>query len=108
KIVFEADGTAHIQAATDHDAWVAVGYLHAKYRLLQMDLERRQGRGLLSEVVGSAAMETDKFQRQVGLDRTAEAEWNMLKPNDELRQTLEAYTTGINQVIDEETKSDTL
>ncbi|MGZ4162482.1 MAG: penicillin acylase family protein [Tumebacillaceae bacterium] len=108
KIVFEKDGTSHIQAETDHDAWVAVGYLHAKYRLLQMDLERRQGRGLLAEVVGNAAVDSDKFQRQLGLDRTAQAEWDMMKPDDELRKTLEAYTVGINQVIDEETQSDTL
>jgi len=52
KVVLEANGTAHITAATDHDLFLTTGYVHAKFRLFQMDLLRRQGEGRLSEVLG--------------------------------------------------------
>ncbi len=42
-ITLEKDGTAHVVANTDHDLFLAVGYLHARFRLFQMDLLRRQG-----------------------------------------------------------------
>src|SRR5713226_3210535 len=43
-ITLEKDGTAHVVANTDHDVFLAVGYLHARFRLFQMDLLRRQDR----------------------------------------------------------------
>ncbi len=53
-VVLERDGTAHISAQTDHDLFLAAGYVHARFRLFQMDLMRRQGAGRLSEIVGKA------------------------------------------------------
>ena len=52
QVLFEQDGTAHITAQTDHDLFLATGYVHARFRLFQMDLMRRQGAGRLSEIVG--------------------------------------------------------
>src|SRR6266852_3594747 len=72
-ITLEKDGTAHVVANTDHDLFLAVGYLHARFRLFQMDLLRRQGEGRLSEVVGKAALDSDRFELQLGLLRTAAA-----------------------------------
>jgi penicillin G amidase len=97
-VLFEKDGTPHIQAQTTHDAWLALGYLQAKDRLFQMDLMRRQGEGLLSEVVGSPALESDQFQRQLDLTRTADAEWATANP--EVKDMLTAYSAGINENID--------
>src|SRR5439155_973083 len=70
-VVLERDGTAHISAQTDHDLFLATGYVHARFRLFQMDLMRRQGAGRLSEVVGKAAVNSDRFELQLGLHRTA-------------------------------------
>ena len=105
EILFEINGTPHIKADTDHDAWLAIGYLHAKFRLFQMDMMRRQGKGLLSEVVGRDALESDRFQRQIDLRRTAEAEWADLDPKSELHQVITSYTEGINAVIAERKES---
>src|SRR5207248_6452533 len=66
-VVLERDGTAHISAQTDHDLFLATGYVHARFRLFQMDLMRRQGAGRLSEVVGKAAVDSDRFELQLGL-----------------------------------------
>jgi penicillin amidase len=101
RVTFESDGTAHIVAQTDHDLFLAVGYVHARFRLFQMDLLRRQGEGRLSEVVGKAALDVDRFELQLGLLRTAQAEWALLTSDDPSRAALIAYTQGVNDRIDE-------
>ncbi|HEU4963262.1 MAG TPA: penicillin acylase family protein [Bacilli bacterium] len=108
QVVFEKNGTAHIQANTNRDAWLAIGYVQAHFRLFQMDLMRRQGAGLLSEVIGPGALEADKLQRQLGLTRTAEAEWAAIQDGSEVKEVLEAYAEGVNAVIDEQKEAHTL
>ena len=101
QVLFERDGTAHIAAQTDHDTFLTAGYVHARFRLFQMDLMRRQGAGRLSEVVGKAALESDRFELQLGLLRTAQLEWSSLPVGDESRQALLAYAQGVNDRITE-------
>ena len=101
QVVFDQAGTAHITARTDHDLFLATGYVHAKFRLFQMDLMRRQGEGRLSEVIGKAALDSDKFELQLGLIRTAQAEWDALPSDDPSRQALNAYAQGVNDRIAE-------
>jgi penicillin G amidase len=107
-VIFERDGTAHIQAATDHDLFWTIGYLHARFRLTQMDLERRQGEGRLAEILGSQALPSDQFELMLGLQRTAEAEWQALPANSPIRQILLDYADGVNARISEEEQSGTL
>ena len=99
KVTFEGDGTAHVVAQSDHDLFLATGYVHARFRLFQMDLLRRQGEGRLSEVVGKAALDSDRFELQLGLLRTAHLEWNALAPDNRSRLALEAYAQGVNDRI---------
>jgi len=101
QVTFERDGTAHVVARTDHDLFLATGYVHARFRLFQMDLMRRQGQGRLSEIVGKAAIDTDRFELQLGLLRTAQAEWNALAPNNASRLAINAYAQGVNDRIRE-------
>ena len=91
RVVFEQDGTAHVVASTDHDLFLATGYVHAKFRLFQMDLLRRQGEGRLSEVFGRAALDSDRFELQLGLLRTAQLEWSQLPSTDPGHLALDAY-----------------
>jgi penicillin amidase len=100
-VTFESDGTAHIVAQSDHDLFLAVGYVHARFRLFQMDLLRRQGEGRLSEVVGKAALEVDRFELQLGLLRTAQSEWSQLPADDPSHAALIAYAQGVNDRINE-------
>ena len=101
RVILERDGTAHVTAQTDHDLFLALGYVHAKFRLFQMDLLRRQGAGRLSEVVGKAAVDSDRFELQLGLLRTAQLEWQQLSPTDPSRGAIEAYAQGVNDRIAE-------
>src|ERR1700682_3240154 len=94
KVTVESDGTTHIVAQTDHDLFLATGYVHARFRLFQMDLLRRQGEGRLSEVVGKAALESDRFELQLGLLRTAELEWRQLTPGSRSYDAITVYKPG--------------
>jgi penicillin amidase len=105
RVVLEADGTAHVVASTDHDLFIAVGYVHARFRLFQMDLLRRQGEGRLSEVLGkgkdNAVFDSDRFELQLGLLRTAQLEWSQLRAADPSHDALIAYAQGVNDRIAE-------
>lgn len=108
QIVFESNGIAHIQAQNDHDLFLAMGYLHAKFRLDQMDLMRRQGEGRLSQIVGKKALSSDEFELQLGLLRTARQEWQDMAANDPARQALTAYSDGVNDGISEDERTGSL
>lgn len=95
-IAYEANGTAHISAGTDHDLFMALGYVHATFRLFQMDLQRRQAEGLLSQVVGRAALDSDEFELQLGLVRSAQLNWSQMGASDPARLALTAYAAGVN------------
>ncbi|MEA2629767.1 MAG: penicillin amidase, partial [Chloroflexota bacterium] len=103
RVLFEKDGTAHVVAQTDADLFLAVGYVHARFRLFQMDLMRRQGEGRLSQVVGKAALDSDRFELQLGLLRTAQLEWS--QADDITKIALNAYAKGVNDRIDEAKKT---
>ncbi len=107
-VTFERNGTAHIAAATDHDLFFALGYLHARYRLFQMDLLRRQGEGLLSQAVGPAALDSDRFELQLGLLRTAQAEWRATPPGSPAYQAITAYAAGVNVRLREDERTGNL
>ena len=91
-------GIPHIYAQNAEDLFFAQGYVHAQDRLWQMEFQRRIGHGALSEVVGEAALETDRFVRTMGLARAAEADLALL--DDETRRILEAYTRGVNGFVE--------
>jgi penicillin G amidase len=100
RVTFEQDGTAHVVAQTDPDLFLAVGYVHARFRLFQMDLMRRQGEGRLSQVVGNAALDSDRFELQLGLLRTAQLEWS--QADEVTKVALTAYARGVNDRIQED------
>ena len=99
EIVRDDAGVPHIFATTDHDAFFALGYVHAQDRMWQLELNRRTGAGRLSEVLGEPALRTDKFLRTLGVYRAAEMAWPQLQPR--TRALIEAYGAGINAWIDE-------
>src|SRR5689334_8410692 len=73
-ISFDADGVPRIQAASATDAAAALGYAHARDRMFQMELMRRNASGRLSEIVGTATLPLDRQMRVLGLRRRALAD----------------------------------
>lgn len=107
-VIFEANGTPHIQAATDNDLFWMIGYLQARFRLTQMDLTRRQGEGRLAEILGPDALASDQFQVILGLDRAAQRDWQMLPQHGPVRQSLQAFSNGVNAWINQAEQSNSL
>ena len=99
EIVRDEDGITHIFAATDHDAFLALGYVHAQDRMWQMEMQRRIAAGRLSEVLGETTLETDKFLRTLGTYRATRTAWEAL--SSEVKLATESYTSGVNAWIRE-------
>ena len=99
EIVRDRSGVPHIFATTDHDAFMALGYVHAQDRLWQMEMNRRIGAGRLSELLGDATLDIDKFQRTMGYYRAAEGDYAALSARS--RMALDAYAAGVNAWIGE-------
>ncbi|MCU0945251.1 MAG: penicillin acylase family protein [Rubritepida sp.] len=97
EVTFDAAGIPTITAATERDAAMALGYLHARDRMFQMEAMRRGAEGRLAEIGGSAALRLDRFSRLLGLRQRAEADLAAL--DTETRALLEAYAAGVNAWI---------
>ena len=65
-VTFDADGVPRIAAATEADAAAALGYVHARDRMFQMELMRRAASGRLSEIAGGATLRIDRTMRTLG------------------------------------------
>ena len=52
EVYFDERLVPHVFAENDEDLYFIVGYLHAKFRLFQMDLSTRAAEGRASEVAG--------------------------------------------------------
>jgi len=96
----------HVFAEHDEDAYFVQGFIHAKYRLWQMDFNSRAASGRLSEVLDDAQLlNYDRLQRRSGMVFAAE---NMLKEisKDTFSQrSLDSYTAGVNAYISSLTES---
>ncbi len=93
----DGSGIPHIYGDSLTDLARAQGYVHAQERFFEMDLRRHITAGRLSELVGSAGLETDKVVRTMGWRRVAEQELPTLEP--ETRQVLQAYADGVNRYL---------
>ncbi len=96
-ITIDADAIPHVRAANEADAVAALGFLHARERMFQMDLARRAASGELAELFGRQALPLDRFMRTLGLRPRALADLPKL-PAD-TRALLDAYARGVNAWI---------
>ncbi len=96
-VSFTKQGLASISARSDHDLFLALGYVEAKFRLSEMDLERRLGEGRLAQLGGPSDLASDELELRLGLLRTAQAEW--AQTTGLARMALLAYAQGVNDDI---------
>ena len=59
EVYFDDRLVPHVYAANEHDAFFIQGYLHAKFRLWQMDFETYAAAGRLSEIMGDSSSGTN-------------------------------------------------
>lgn len=86
----------HIQAKNDYDLYFAQGYIHAYFRLWQMDLQTRAAAGRVSELLGEKALKYDRGQRRKGMMYGAEKKLQAMEQNPNTKLALDAYREGIN------------
>jgi penicillin amidase len=96
---FTSHGVPSIRAADASDAFLALGYLHARFRLTEMDLERRLGEGRVAQLAGPAGTQSDRFELRLGLLRTAEQEWAQTARSSPVGRALLAYSRGVNDYL---------
>ncbi len=100
KVYYDSIGVPHIFADTEQKAMVALGYVHAKERLWQMELLRRIASGRLSEILGKDLFEVDVFFSSLGIDETVEKQIKTLEKNTKVKTLVNAYLRGVNNYID--------
>jgi penicillin amidase len=98
RVVRDRWGVPHIYASTEHDLFLAQGFVQAEDRLFQMDLWRRSVQGRLSEVLGSNFIERDAMTRRMQYRGNAGAEWASYGPDAE--PIANAFVRGINAWVD--------
>jgi penicillin amidase len=98
RVLYDDRAVPHIFAASEADAWRALGYVTARDRLFQLDLQARAGGGTLTELLGAQALRADRATRGLGMGRAAER--IVAAATGDERQSLEAYAAGVNAYID--------
>ena len=97
-VAFDSAGVPHIGAANAQDGAAALGWVHARDRMFQMELMRRAASGRVSELAGARALPLDRAMRVLGLRVQAEAALASLPA--ETRAMLDAYSRGVNSYVE--------
>jgi penicillin amidase len=93
----DANGVPHIVANDLQDLYMAQGYVHAQDRLSQMFFFRTAGQGRLAELFSPSLVDSDRYLRTLGFARTAQAEYDQLRPD--VQQALQWYADGVNAFV---------
>lgn len=93
-------GVPHVFAVSEEDAWRAQGYLVARDRLFQLELQRRATAGTLAEIFGERALESDRTARRRGLAWMADRNFASADSGSVTARAALAYADGVNAWID--------
>ncbi len=94
EIVRDRNAVPHILARDDHDAFFALGLVHAQDRLWQMTMMRRTAQGRLSELFGADTLEIDRLMRALDLYPLAQS--SVAAQDADTMAALDAYAAGVN------------
>ena len=89
----------HVFAEEESDVYFVQGYLHAKFRLWQMELQTHAAAGRASEIVGSIALKHDREFRRLGMVFAAEASLKEWESDPLTKLSCDAYSAGVNAYI---------
>ena len=99
-VYFDERLVPHIYADNQTDAVFVQGFLHARFRLWQMEFQTHAAAGRLSEIVGKIALDYDRQQRRMGMVYAAENMLKVLEEDPLTKGFCDAYTAGVNAYID--------
>jgi len=98
----------HIFAEQENDAYFVQGYLHAKFRLWQMEFQIYAAGGRLSEILGDndpRILNFDRNMRRLGMGYAAEIALQEVEKDPVIKSQCDAYTSGVNAYIETLTES---
>jgi penicillin amidase len=104
EVYFDERLVPHVYAENESDAWFVQGYLHAKFRLWQMDFQTYVANGRLSEIMGDSSngtsfLKIDKYFRRLGMVYAAEKMLHAMENDPQVKAACDAYTAGVNAYI---------
>ena len=98
-IKYDEHHIPHIFAQNDRDLYLAQGYVTARDRLWEMDIQTREAAGRLAEVIGPGALQIDRYHRRMGMVYGAENTLKGMMKNPVSKMMITAYTEGVNNYI---------
>lgn len=98
-VYFDERLVPHIFAEDENDAYFVQGYLHAKFRLFQMELQTMAAGGRASEMIGERALTHDREFRRLGMHYAAENSLREMEGDAIVKAACDAYTAGVNEYI---------
>ena len=99
EVIEDELGVPHVRAASLHDAFFGQGYLVARDRLFQIDMEQRRNMGRMAEAFGPRFVAADRAARLFLYRGDIEAELAALPPD--VLECAQGYVAGVNARIDE-------
>ena len=96
----------HVFAQNEHDVYFVQGYLHARFRLWQMEFQTHAAAGRLAEILGgkkgdvSIVDKSDRMFRRLGMGWAAEKSLQLAEANTDTKAVMDAYTNGVNFYIE--------
>jgi penicillin G amidase len=96
RVYYDRRAVPHIFARTPLDACRALGYVVARDRLFQLELQTRAANGTLTELLGPAALSLDRETRALGLPRAAEQAYAAMDTTGLPYRASRAYAEGVN------------
>jgi len=110
EVYFDENLIPHVYANSEEDACYIQGYLHAKFRLWQMEFQTFAAAGRLSEVLGpgedDALLKYDRSMRRLGMVTAARAAMEEMEKDSTTKRDCDAYTAGVNEYISHLTEAD--
>jgi penicillin G amidase len=98
-VVYDKRGVPRIFAQNAHDLFLAQGYVVARDRLWQMEIQAMSSAGRLSEILGPSLLEHDRNQRRMAIPQGAERDLELIKQDVESWRAASAYADGVNAYI---------
>ena len=103
EVYFDDRLVPHIYAKNDEDLFFMQGYITAKNRLWQMEIQTHNAAGRVSEVAGAGAdgsvLKADRMSRRIGLGYGAENSKAYIEKDAASNDLVRAYCAGVNAYI---------
>ncbi|MGE0556596.1 MAG: penicillin acylase family protein [Gemmatimonadales bacterium] len=100
ELVVDRRGVPHVFASDELDAYRVLGWVTARDRLFQLELQTRAGAGRLTEWIGEQGLDADRLARRLGFTRMVERVMAEIDTASAGYQALVAYGQGINAWIE--------